>query len=66
VTPDPPGSGGEIFAEVSPLLSRGGTVRLYTRRDSLLGRLIGGNTISFFLNLRGVFATGSMPVAVLP
>lgn len=106
VTPDPPGAGGELFVDASPLtspawflsgtvndpppgpafpfvanwwfrtrsgrlemstsiplLSYGsGSVQVYTRRNSLLGGLIGGNTSLFGVNLRGVFAKAVMSV----
>jgi hypothetical protein len=46
-----------------PVLSYGGgNVKVYTRRQSLLGGLIGGNTSTFGTNLRGVFANGTLRV----
>lgn len=106
VTPDPPGAGGELFAETTPLTAPGwflsgtvadppptpnfpftanwwfqtrqgrlkmataipmlnygsGNARVYTRRQSQLGELIGGNSGAFGTNLRGVFANAVLTV----
>lgn len=50
-----------------PLLAYGdGSVRIYSRRGGLVGRLIGGNSTGFEVNLRGVFANATMQVSVVP
>lgn len=47
-----------------PALNYGaGSVEAYTRKQSQLGGLFGGNTSSFGTNLRGVFANGVMRVS---
>jgi len=58
---------GQIKMSTSiPLLNYGsGSVTVYTRRQSLLGGLIGGNTSTFGTNLRGVFADGTLSVKKL-
>lgn len=51
------------MSTVIPQLNYGfGSVKLYTRRQSLLGALLGANSTSFDTNLRGVFANGVMTV----
>jgi len=48
-----------------PLLSYGGgTVDVHTRRQSVLGNIIGGNQSGFGTNLRGVFAAATMNVTL--
>lgn len=60
-------SGKLKMATSIPLLAYGdGSVRIYSRRGGLVGKLIGGNSTGFEVNLRGVFANATMQVSVLP
>ena len=60
-------SGKLKMATSIPLLSYGdGSIRIYSRCTGLVGKLMGGNSSVFEVNLRGVFSSGIMQVSTLP